>query len=255
MKIIKNISPALISVPISVVTADNQPTSFVLKYNEFIIVNDNDLNTKSIIIQSKKGNISVVGYTGNREPYKVYGEKIIVLPETKIKTEQDNFKEETESEVKKLFKALKETKEHNHIQDHIIEVPTIEFKHDFINDIQSDEEVESFDDLDSDIENEFDMTEEDILPKSIEKLKKTSIKKPIQTTKKETPTKVKLSGRENNKWPTISGGKSYDIIKQGKTPSKTKGGKPKEWYEIIDDTGEKLQVNKRALLAIVSKPK
>jgi len=57
---------------------------------------------------------------------------------------------------------------------------------------------------------------------------------------------VKLSGRENALYPTLTKGQSYEVIEKGEDPT-VGGGKPKKYYYVIDDSGKKIKVGARAL--------
>ena len=65
MKLIKNISPARIKVNISVIETNGQTMSIELNYGECILVSDTGIETKSIIIQKKKGNIEILDKNPN----------------------------------------------------------------------------------------------------------------------------------------------------------------------------------------------
>jgi len=58
--------------------------------------------------------------------------------------------------------------------------------------------------------------------------------------------KVKLSGRENAKYPTLTKGKTYQVSDKGEDPV-AGGGKPKKYYIVTDDKGEQIKVSARAL--------
>ena len=60
---------------------------------------------------------------------------------------------------------------------------------------------------------------------------------------------VKLSGRENAKYPTLQKGKSYQVEEKGADPVPG-GGTPKKFYIVTDETGEKIKVGARALTPI-----
>ncbi len=83
MKLIKNISPTGIKVSISVIKTDGQNTTIDLNHGDYIVVSDTGAETKSIIIQKRKGNIDVSDY--NQEgvvPYEKYStNKEEVIPE------------------------------------------------------------------------------------------------------------------------------------------------------------------------------
>ena len=71
MRLIKNISPMGIKIGISIITTNNSTISVVLNHGECILANDTE--TKSIIIQKKKGNIEISDkYPEGMTPYKVY---------------------------------------------------------------------------------------------------------------------------------------------------------------------------------------
>lgn len=93
MKLIRNISPMGISVNISVIDDNGQTISIELKYGENILVNNGGVETKSIIIQNKKGNIDIIDTqnTNNLNLYQVYEKDFqpvveIVIPELTIET-------------------------------------------------------------------------------------------------------------------------------------------------------------------------
>lgn len=83
MKLIKNISPTGIKVSISVINTDGQNITIDLNHGDYIVVSDTGAETKSIIIQKRKGNIDVSDY--NQEevvPYEKYStNKEEVIPE------------------------------------------------------------------------------------------------------------------------------------------------------------------------------
>jgi hypothetical protein len=83
MKLIKNISPTGIKVHISVIS-DGQSMSVELSHGESILVHDNSIATKSIIIQKRKGNIDILDeFPDEMIPYvKYYG----IMTNDEIKT-------------------------------------------------------------------------------------------------------------------------------------------------------------------------
>lgn len=62
MRLIKNISPANIKVNISIQKNDGTHLNLWLNKGESILVQDTEVATKSLIIQSKKGNIDIMEY-------------------------------------------------------------------------------------------------------------------------------------------------------------------------------------------------
>lgn len=73
MKLIKNVSPTGIKVSISVVKPDGQNLTVELNHGDYILTNDLGADTKSIIIQQRKGNISVSDSNSETlTPYEVY---------------------------------------------------------------------------------------------------------------------------------------------------------------------------------------
>ena len=56
----KNISPMGIKVSLSIIDNNGQNLSVELNHGDFILVNDSGIETKSIIIQRRKGNIEVL---------------------------------------------------------------------------------------------------------------------------------------------------------------------------------------------------
>lgn len=72
MKLIKNISPIGISVSISIIKDDGSHATVELKREDSILVNDSSTQTKSIVIQQRKGNIEILNeYSSNLIPYEV----------------------------------------------------------------------------------------------------------------------------------------------------------------------------------------
>jgi hypothetical protein len=62
MRLIKNVSPALIKVNISIQKTDGTHLNLWLNHGESILVQDTEVATKSLIIQNKKGNIDIMEY-------------------------------------------------------------------------------------------------------------------------------------------------------------------------------------------------
>lgn len=62
MRLIKNVSPALIKVNISIQKTDGTNLNLWLNHGESILVQDTEVATKSLIIQNKKGNIDIIEY-------------------------------------------------------------------------------------------------------------------------------------------------------------------------------------------------
>lgn len=61
---------------------------------------------------------------------------------------------------------------------------------------------------------------------------------------------VKLSGRENAKYPTLTKGKTYRVVSKGQEERPEGGGIGKKTYTVIDDTGKELNVTARALTPV-----
>jgi hypothetical protein len=72
------------------------------------------------------------------------------------------------------------------------------------------------------------------------------IAKQIVVTTAKVGDEVKLSGRENAKYPTLTKGKSYEVVEKGEDAIPG-GGIPKKFYKVIDDTGATIKVSARAL--------
>lgn len=75
----------------------------------------------------------------------------------------------------------------------------------------------------------------------------TEIARQIVVTSASVGETVKLSGRENAKYPTLTKGKSYTVNEKGKDETPSGGGIGKNYYKVIDDTGAELKVSARAL--------
>lgn len=73
MRLLKNVSPMGIKVNLSIIDNNGQNLSVELNYGEFILVNDSGIETKSVIIQRRKGNIEVLeNFQDGLIPYKKY---------------------------------------------------------------------------------------------------------------------------------------------------------------------------------------
>lgn len=73
MRLLKNISPMGIKVNLSIIDDNGQNLSVELNHGEFILVNDSGVETKSVIIQKRKGNIEVLeNFHEGFIPYKKY---------------------------------------------------------------------------------------------------------------------------------------------------------------------------------------
>ena len=73
MRLLKNISPTGIKINLSLIDANGQNLSIELIHGEFILVNDSGIETKSVIIQKRKGNIEILeSFPEGLVPYKKY---------------------------------------------------------------------------------------------------------------------------------------------------------------------------------------
>lgn len=73
MRLLKNVSPMGIKVNLSLIDNNGQNLSIELNHGEFILVNDSGIETKSVIIQRRKGNIEVLeNFQDDLVPYKKY---------------------------------------------------------------------------------------------------------------------------------------------------------------------------------------
>jgi hypothetical protein len=81
MKLIKNISPMGIKINLSVLKIDGQSITVELNHGESILVDNIGIETKSIIIQKKKGNIDISdNFISGMIPYQKYTSEPIVEP-------------------------------------------------------------------------------------------------------------------------------------------------------------------------------
>lgn len=110
MKLISNISQAGITVNISVIKTDRQHMSFELNHGDSVLVDNTGIETKSIIIQQKKGNIKISDeYSKKMTPYLKYALNMVdnnEIDETFVKAEQqsevspfDMFSDDDEIEI------------------------------------------------------------------------------------------------------------------------------------------------------------
>ncbi len=80
MKLLKNISPMGIKVSLSIIDNNGQNLSVELNHGDFILVNDSGIETKSIIIQRRKGNIEVLeNIKDDLIPYKKYSAQEVLI--------------------------------------------------------------------------------------------------------------------------------------------------------------------------------
>lgn len=100
MKLIRNISPMGIKTGISVVKSDGQVITVELNHGDSILVDDNGVETKSIIIQKKKGNIEISeDFSSLMTPYKIHTkeqELNITVLELTFESDEDKLINEPE---------------------------------------------------------------------------------------------------------------------------------------------------------------
>ena len=72
MRLVKNISPANISVSISIQKKDGEFLSFSLNKGESVLVHDTEVATKPLIVQKRKGNIDILEYNNVANQLNLY---------------------------------------------------------------------------------------------------------------------------------------------------------------------------------------